>query len=64
MDSWKLMSKYSKKFVKAGVKLRQTTFNVWMEFAAKIGLQISCTTFVFMIYICIYCLNVDGGSGW
>ncbi|XP_059434569.1 uncharacterized protein LOC132167575 [Corylus avellana] len=37
MDNWKLMSNYSKRFVKAGVKLRQTTFNVWMEFAAKIG---------------------------
>ncbi|XP_062174870.1 uncharacterized protein LOC133880026 [Alnus glutinosa] len=36
-DNWQLMSKYSKKFVKAGVKLRQTTFDVWMEFAAKIG---------------------------
>ena len=29
---------YSKKFVKAGVKLRETTFDTWMEFAAKIGL--------------------------
>lgn len=36
-DDWQLMSKYSKKFVKAGVKLRQTSFDVWMEFAAKIG---------------------------
>ncbi|GMY27658.1 RING finger and CHY zinc finger domain-containing 1 isoform 1 [Fagus crenata] len=36
-DNWELMSKYSKKFVKAGVKLRQTSFDVWMEFAAKIG---------------------------
>lgn len=37
MDNWELMSKYSKKFVKAGVKLRQTSFDVWMEFAAKTG---------------------------
>lgn len=36
-DNWELMSKYSKRFVKAGVKLRQTAFDVWMEFAAKIG---------------------------
>ncbi|XP_057960133.1 uncharacterized protein LOC131152322 [Malania oleifera] len=36
-DNWQLISKYSKKFVKAGVKLRQTTFDTWMEFAAKIG---------------------------
>lgn len=25
-------------FVKAGVKLRQTSFDMWMDFAAKIGL--------------------------
>ncbi|CAB4262771.1 unnamed protein product [Prunus armeniaca] len=36
-DNWQLMSKYSKRFVKAGVKLRQTAFDLWMEFAAKIG---------------------------
>ncbi|XP_048427385.1 uncharacterized protein LOC103937574 isoform X4 [Pyrus x bretschneideri] len=36
-DNWQLMSKYSKRFVKAGVKLRQTAFDLWLEFAAKIG---------------------------
>lgn len=36
-DNWDLISKYSKRFLKAGVKLRQTSFDVWMEFAAKIG---------------------------
>ncbi|KAK9289039.1 hypothetical protein L1049_017510 [Liquidambar formosana] len=36
-DNWQLISKYSKKFVKAGVKLRKTTLDIWMEFAAKIG---------------------------
>ncbi|GMN46512.1 hypothetical protein TIFTF001_015695 [Ficus carica] len=36
-DNWSLMSKYSKKFVKAGVKLRQSSFDVWMEFASRIG---------------------------
>ncbi|KAF8401551.1 hypothetical protein HHK36_012493 [Tetracentron sinense] len=36
-DNWQLISKYSKKFIKAGVKLRRTTFDIWMEFAAKIG---------------------------
>ncbi|XP_004296798.1 PREDICTED: uncharacterized protein LOC101296087 [Fragaria vesca subsp. vesca] len=36
-DNWKLMSKYSKRFVEAGVKLRRSAFDVWMEFAAKIG---------------------------
>ncbi|KAF3456143.1 hypothetical protein FNV43_RR00793 [Rhamnella rubrinervis] len=35
--NWSLMSKYSIKFVKAGVKLRQTSFDMWMDFAAKIG---------------------------
>lgn len=32
------MSKYSKRFIEAGVKLRKSAFDVWMEFAAKIGL--------------------------
>ncbi|XP_042514849.1 uncharacterized protein LOC122089305 [Macadamia integrifolia] len=36
-DNWELISKYSKKFMKAGVKLRRTTFDTWMDFAAKIG---------------------------
>ncbi|XP_030508518.2 uncharacterized protein LOC115723225 [Cannabis sativa] len=36
-DNWSLMTKYSKKFIKAGVKLRQTSFDVLMEFASKIG---------------------------
>ncbi|XP_010449915.1 PREDICTED: uncharacterized protein LOC104732091 [Camelina sativa] len=36
-DKWDLLAKYSKKFSKAGVKLRKTTFDVWMEFAAKRG---------------------------
>ncbi|KAM7485124.1 hypothetical protein LguiA_001133 [Lonicera macranthoides] len=35
--NWDLISKYSKWFVKAGAKLRQTSFDVWMDFAAKIG---------------------------
>ncbi|KAF8394512.1 hypothetical protein HHK36_020722 [Tetracentron sinense] len=37
-DNWQLISKYSKKFIKAGVKLRRTTYDIWMEFAAKIAL--------------------------
>lgn len=36
-DRWDLMSKYAKRFVMAGVKLRQTSFELWMEFAAKEG---------------------------
>ncbi|KAH9765713.1 Adenylyl cyclase [Citrus sinensis] len=36
-DDWELICKYSKRFVKAGVKLRKTTFDTWMEFAAKRG---------------------------
>ncbi|KAE8731564.1 RING finger and CHY zinc finger domain-containing protein 1 isoform 2 [Hibiscus syriacus] len=34
---WELISKYSKRFIKASVKLRQTTFDAWMEFAARRG---------------------------
>ncbi|VVB01024.1 unnamed protein product [Arabis nemorensis] len=36
-DKWDLLAKYSKKFSKAGVKFRKTTFDTWMEFAAKRG---------------------------
>ncbi|GAU11109.1 hypothetical protein TSUD_197330 [Trifolium subterraneum] len=36
-DEWELINKYAKRFVKAGVKLRQTSFETWMKFAAKRG---------------------------
>ncbi|XP_076883236.1 uncharacterized protein LOC143531939 [Bidens hawaiensis] len=36
-DSWKLLCKYAKRFVKSGVKLRRTSFDTWMTYAAKIG---------------------------
>ncbi|KAI3498239.1 hypothetical protein L1887_34010 [Cichorium endivia] len=36
-DRWELMCKYAKRFVKAGVKLRRTSFDTWMTFAAKLG---------------------------
>ncbi|XP_050908556.1 uncharacterized protein LOC127122229 [Lathyrus oleraceus] len=34
-DEWELINKYAKRFVKTGVKLRQTSFETWMGFAAK-----------------------------
>ncbi|KAG8375308.1 hypothetical protein BUALT_Bualt10G0086800 [Buddleja alternifolia] len=36
-DRFDLISKYGKRFVKSGVNLRQTSFGLWMEFAAKKG---------------------------
>ncbi|XP_039050381.1 uncharacterized protein LOC120191510 [Hibiscus syriacus] len=36
-NDWELISKYSKRFIKAGVKLRQTTFDTWMEFVVRRG---------------------------
>lgn len=36
-DNWELINKYAKRFVRAGVKLRQTSFDTWMEFAARKG---------------------------
>ncbi|XP_073150038.1 uncharacterized protein [Henckelia pumila] len=36
-DRWGLISKYGKRFVKSGVSLRQTSFDLWMEFAARKG---------------------------
>ncbi|KAL1536272.1 hypothetical protein AAHA92_28948 [Salvia divinorum] len=34
---WDLISKNGKRFVKAGVSLRQTSFDMWIEFAARKG---------------------------
>ncbi|KAL9260827.1 hypothetical protein AKJ16_DCAP26135 [Drosera capensis] len=39
-DNWGLISKYSKRFLKAGVKLRKNTFDTWMEFAVKRGFDL------------------------
>ncbi|XP_047962282.1 uncharacterized protein LOC125207110 [Salvia hispanica] len=36
-DRWDLISKNGKRFIKSGVSLRQTSFDMWMEFAAKKG---------------------------
>ncbi|KAF3616648.1 putative NADH dehydrogenase [ubiquinone] 1 alpha subcomplex subunit 5, mitochondrial [Capsicum annuum] len=36
-DNWDLICKYGKRFVKAGVKLRKTSLDTWMEFASKMG---------------------------
>lgn len=36
-NRWDLISKYGKRFVKSGVSLRQTSFDLWMEFTAKKG---------------------------
>ncbi|GER56338.1 adenylyl cyclase [Striga asiatica] len=36
-DKWDLMCKNGKRFVLSGVKLRQSSFELWMEFAAKKG---------------------------
>lgn len=35
--NWELISKYLKKFLKAGVKLRKTAFDILMDFAIKRG---------------------------
>ncbi|PKI78178.1 hypothetical protein CRG98_001506 [Punica granatum] len=36
-NNWDLLAKYSKRFVKAGVKLHRAAFDIWMNFAAKRG---------------------------
>ncbi|XP_065863572.1 uncharacterized protein [Euphorbia lathyris] len=35
--NWPLMLKYSKNFVKGGVKLRKSAFDMWMDFSIKRG---------------------------
>eukprot|EP00262_Sarcandra_glabra_P007202 TRINITY_DN1984_c0_g1_i1.p1 TRINITY_DN1984_c0_g1~~TRINITY_DN1984_c0_g1_i1.p1 ORF type:complete len:409 (+),score=54.37 TRINITY_DN1984_c0_g1_i1:94-1320(+) len=36
-NNWDLIEKFSKRFIRGGVKLRRTSFDTWMEFAAKMG---------------------------
>ncbi|KAJ6821871.1 adenyl cyclase [Iris pallida] len=36
-NDWALMSKYTKRFLKAKVKLHRTAFDIWLDFAAKVG---------------------------
>ncbi|KAI0510400.1 hypothetical protein KFK09_011001 [Dendrobium nobile] len=36
-NNWKLLSKYAKRFLKAGVKLHRSAYDNLMEFAAKMG---------------------------
>ncbi|KAJ3683758.1 hypothetical protein LUZ60_013985 [Juncus effusus] len=36
-NKWETLNKYAKKFIKAGVKLRRSAFEIWMDFAAKVG---------------------------
>jgi len=50
-DDWVLISKYAQRFVKAGVKLRQTSFETWMQFAAKRGMNILNFLFFFHIFV-------------
>ncbi|CAI9776860.1 unnamed protein product [Fraxinus pennsylvanica] len=40
-ERWDLISKYGKGFVTSGVSLRQTSFDLWMEFAARKGESVS-----------------------
>ncbi|KAL2506701.1 hypothetical protein Adt_22322 [Abeliophyllum distichum] len=40
-DRWDLISKYGKRFVTSGVSLRQASFDLWMEFAARKGDSVS-----------------------
>jgi hypothetical protein len=36
-DRWDLLSKYARRFVKSEVKLHGASFDIWMDFAAKVG---------------------------
>jgi archaellum biogenesis protein FlaJ (TadC family) len=52
-DEWELINKYAKRFVKAGVKLRETSFDTWMKFAAKRGAHSLSFLFDLMSFICL-----------
>lgn len=57
-DEWELICKYSKRFVKAGVKLRKTTFDTLMEFAAKRGFCKFSMHFYFVLPERSICLHL------
>lgn len=50
-DDWVLISKYAERFVKAGVKLRQTSLETWMQFAAKRGMHVLNFIFYFIFFL-------------
>lgn len=58
-DNWELISKYSRKFLKAGVKLRRHAFDLWMDFAAKRGLYISYFSFFQIIAYALQPLAIN-----
>lgn len=62
-NNWELISKYSKRFIKAGVKLRQTTFDTWMEFAVQRGLSSLGSYLLYLTisldFLCDYALVID-----
>ncbi|KAF3773553.1 hypothetical protein EJ110_NYTH55088 [Nymphaea thermarum] len=37
VGDWDLICKFAKKFIKSGIKLHRTAYDIWMEFAAKMG---------------------------
>lgn len=43
------MSKYAILFVKSGAKLRRTSFDTWMTFAAKLGAYLLCDKYVLLL---------------
>lgn len=63
-DKWDLQGKYSKRFSKAGVKLRTTTFDVWMDFAANRG-TFDCSIeelpvqVLFKIWLCEHLMDLS-----
>lgn len=60
-DNWDLLAKYSKRFVKAGVKLHKATFEIWMNFAARRGLNSS-----FLFFFNCFCItfHIMISTGW
>ncbi|XP_031486646.1 uncharacterized protein LOC116255053 [Nymphaea colorata] len=37
VGDWDLICKFAKKFIKSGIKLHRTAYDIWMDFAAKMG---------------------------
>ena len=37
-NQWEKLCTYAEKCVKAGVKLRKSSYDIWMDFAARVGM--------------------------
>lgn len=67
-NQWETLCKYARKFVKAGVKLRRSSYDIWMEFAARVGKLNRIKNVAMLSYhhlvTSIFCYSTWSGPRW